>query len=146
MSFEYTDQAADKSDEVRLSMHDRDDRWLNGWLPLKGSVINASFTCLNWLGPGKNMRLDCGAFKCDEPAEYQGPPNTVSVKAVSAALTNELRETVRTKGWENYSLQGVAAEIAGRHGLELRYDAPGHPFQRQDRSARWWPRPPGRPR
>lgn len=132
LSFEYTDQAAGKSDEISLEMNDRDDKWINGWLPMKGSVIQASFYCLNWCGPGQDLPLDCGSFKCDAPAEYSGPPNKISVKAVSAALTTELRETKRTKGWENYSLQGLAREMAGKHGLELRYDAPAHQFQRQD--------------
>lgn len=132
LSFEYTDQAAGKSDEVSLEMNDRDDKWINGWLPMKGSIIRAAFYCLNWCGPGQDLHLDCGTFKCDAPADYSGPPNKVSVKAVSAALTTELRETKRTKGWENYSLQGLAQEIAGKHGLELYYDAPPHQFQRQD--------------
>jgi phage protein D len=132
VSFEYTDQAAGKSDEIQIELHDRDDQWINGWLPLKGSVIKASITCRDWHGRGQDLFLDCGSFKCDEPAEYQGPPNKVSVKAVSATLTNELRETVRTKGWENYSLEGVAGELAQKHGLALYYDAPPHQFQRQD--------------
>ena len=132
LSFEYTDQAAGKSDEIQLELHDRDDHWINGWLPMKGSIIMARLHCRDWHGPGHNPILECGTFKCDEPADYQGPPNKVSVKAVSAALTSELRETAHTKGWENYSLQGVAGELAGKHGLELHYDAPAHQFQRQD--------------
>lgn len=132
LSFEYTDQAAGKSDEVQLELHDRDDNWINGWLPMKGSIIRASIRCRDWHGAGHNPALDCGSFKCDEPAEYQGPPNKVSVKAVSAALTNELRDTVRTRGWEKYSLEGVAGELAQKHGLALYYDAPAHQFQRQD--------------
>ena len=132
LSFEYTDQASGKSDEVQLELHDRDEQWINGWLPLKGSVVVASLTALNWAKTGRNLLLNCGSFKCDEPAEYSGPPNKVRIKAVSAALTDELRETKRTKGWENFSLQGVATEIATSHGLKLYYDAPSHQFKRQD--------------
>lgn len=132
LSFEYTDQAAGKSDEVQLELHDRDEQWLNGWIPLKGSVVVASLTALNWTGPGENLQLDCGSFKCDEPGEYSGPPNKVRIKAVSAALTDKLRDTKHTKGWENFSLQGVAQEIAGKHDLKLYYDAPDHQFKRQD--------------
>lgn len=132
LSFEYTDQAAGKSDEIQLELHDRDDKWLNGWLPMKGSVIQARLSCRDWHEPGDNPVLECGTFKCDEPADYQGPPNKVSVKAVSAALTSELRETARTKGWENYSLEALARELAQKHGLALYYDAPPHQFQRQD--------------
>jgi phage protein D len=132
LSFEYTDQAAGKSDEIQLELHDRDDKWINGWLPKKGSIITAQLRCLDWHAPGRSLVLDCGSFKCDAPAEYKGPPNVVTVKAVSAALTNELRETAHTKGWENYSLEGLAGELAKKHGLALYYDGPPHRFQRQD--------------
>jgi len=132
LSFEYIDQAAGKSDEIKLELHDRDEKWINGWLPKKGSIITARLRCQDWHDPNRTLVLDCGSFQCDEPAEYKGPPNKVSIKAVSADLTNELRDTAHTKGWENYSLEGLAEELAQKHGLKLFYDAPAHQFQRQD--------------
>ncbi len=132
LSFEYVDQAAGKSDEVSLELCDPDDFWLNGAMPKKGSVITAQIHCRDWHGPGQDLFLVCGRFTCDAPASYSGPPGQLSVKALTAELTSELRETKRTKAWEEYTLQGVAAELAGKHGLELFYDAPTHQFKRQD--------------
>lgn len=134
LSFEYTDHAAGKSDEIQVELHDRDDKWINGWLPRKGAAMTAALHCLNWCGPGGHMQLNCGAFKCDNPT-YSGPPNKVSIKAVSASLTGPLRETARTQAWEGFSLQGVAQDIAQRNGLELFYDSEPHSFQRQDQRA-----------
>ena len=78
--------------------------------------------CTDWFGPGQDASLNCGSFKVDE-VEYSGPPTKVSIKAVSAALTDGLRETKKTQAWEGYSLQAVAGEIAQRNGLELLYNA-----------------------
>lgn len=73
--------------------------------------------CTDWFGPGQDASLNCGSFKVDE-VEYSGPPTKVSIKAVSAALTDGLRETKKTQAWEGYSLQAVAGEIAQRNGLD----------------------------
>lgn len=87
--------------------------------------------CTDWFGPGQDASLNCGSFKVDE-VEYSGPPTKVSIKAVSAALTDGLRETKKTQAWEGYSLRAVAGEIAQRNGLELLYNADAFPFNRQD--------------
>jgi hypothetical protein len=93
VSFEYTDHAAGKSDEISIELHDRDCKWLEGWLPSKGTGITARIRCLNWRGPGMHMALACGSFTCDE-ASWSGPPGKVSIKGVSASLTGPLRARV----------------------------------------------------
>ncbi|MCL2458901.1 MAG: contractile injection system protein, VgrG/Pvc8 family [Desulfobulbus sp.] len=130
-SFTFSDQAEGKSDEIQIELHDRDGKWRNGWLPSKGAKITAAIRCLNWFGPGQSPALNCGSFTCDE-VSYSGPPDKVSIKGVSASLTGPLRETERTQGWEAFSLEGVAGDIAGRNGLSLFYDAGAHAFDRQD--------------
>lgn len=131
MSFEFTDNAEGKSDELSIEMHDRDDKWISGWLPKKGTAMTARIHCLNWLGPGKHMQLACGSFTCDEPS-LSGPPTKVSIKGVSASLAGALRDTSRTQAWEGFSLQGVAGEIASRNNLSLYYDADAYAFERHD--------------
>jgi phage protein D len=130
-SFEYTDHAAGKSDEISIELHDRDGKWIEEWLPSKGTAISASLRCLNWHGPGRHMGLTCGKFTADE-VSCSGSPTKVSIKGVSASLSGQLRETAHTRAWEGFSLQGVARDIAGRNGLALYYDADAHPFERQD--------------
>ena len=75
--------------------------------------------------------MACGSFTCDE-VSYSGPPDKVKIKAVSASLSGPLRETVRTQAWEEFTLQGVAGDVASRNGLSLFYDADAHTFARQD--------------
>jgi phage protein D len=130
-SFEYTDNAEGKSDEISIELHDRDSKWIESWLPSKGTGITASVRCLNWWGPGQNLSLACGKGTCDE-VSVSGPPGKVSIKAVSASLSGPLRETTRTQGWEAFSLRGVAGDIASRNNLSLYYDADAHQFDRQD--------------
>lgn len=132
LSFEYVDNAEGKGDEVSIELQDRDSQWLNYWLPEKGCVITARVTCHDWPTPRKTAVLNCGQFTCDTPAEYSGPPGKVSIKAITASLTGELRDTQRTKAWEHYSLEMVAGEIAAKNGLVLYYEAPAHDFERQD--------------
>ena len=131
LSATYADNAAGKADEVRLDLHDRDGKWLGEWAPKKGTEVSMRILCTDWFGPGQDASLNCGSFKVDE-VEYSGPPTKVSMKAVSAALTDGLRETKKTQAWEGYSLQAVAGEIAQRNGLELLYNADAFPFNRQD--------------
>ncbi len=133
-SFTYTDNADGKSDELAIELHDRDNKWLESWLPSKGTGITAVIRCLNWWEPGQNLSLDCGRSTCDD-ISVSGPPGKVSIKAVSASLSGPLRETARTRGWEAFSLRGVAEDVAGRNKLSLYYDAPEHQFDRQDQRA-----------
>jgi phage protein D len=130
-SFSFADHAEGKSDEISIDLHDRDGKWIGGWLPSKGAGITASIRCLNWWGPGRNLSLNCGKATCDE-VTVSGPPGKVVIKAVSASLSGPLRETQRSQGWEAFTLQGVAQDIAARNNLSLFYDADPHHFDRQD--------------
>jgi phage protein D len=131
LSFEFSDEAEGKSDSISLSLHDRDEKWINGWMPRKGTAVKAALRCLNWQGPGRHMFLDCGEFTCDK-VSLSGPPLNISITGVSASLTGPLRETALNRAWEDFSLRGVAGDIAGRHGLDLYYDAAEFKFERQD--------------
>ena len=131
LSFSYTDHATDKADEVQLELQNRDGRWNADWWPAKGTSVTAGLACSDWFGPGKGGSLSCGSFTVDT-VKYEGPPDTLSIKAVSASLTTELRDTNRTKGWENHTLKVVAAEIAEKNGLGLQYTGDPCPFRRVD--------------
>lgn len=131
LDFSYRDNIGGKSDEVQITLHNRDGRFSGEWALKKGLPVNASIICRDWEGPGSDLSLPCGAFKIDE-VEFSGPPDKISIKAVSADLTGPLRDTRKTRAWENTSLSGVAGQIAGDNGLSLFYSGPDHPFERQD--------------
>lgn len=131
LEFSYTDNAGGKADEVRLTLHDRDGKWIGPWKPRKGMPVTATLKCLDWERQGEDFSLPCGAFTIDE-VEVSGPPDKVTIKAVSANLTGPLRETARTRAWENTSLETVAGQIAEEYGLSLLYTGKAHAFARSD--------------
>lgn len=131
LEFTYKDNIGGKSDEVQISLHNRDGKFSGEWALKKGLPIDAAIICKDWEGPGSNLQLPCGAFKIDE-IEFSGPPDKIRIKAVSADLTGQLRDTDKTRAWENTSLSGVAGQIASENGFELFYAAPDHQFERQD--------------
>lgn len=131
LEFTFTDHATGKADEVQLELHDREGHWNSDWKPKKGMAVTASITVKDWFGPGQDASLPCGSFRIDE-LEFSGPPDKVSIKAVSSALTTGLRDEAKTRAWETYSLKGVAEEVAAAHGLELMYQGDEHKFGRQD--------------
>lgn len=131
LDFQFTDHAGGKADEIRLTLHDREGKWNGPWRPSKGTAVTARITALDWEEPGRHLTLPCGTFKVDE-VEFSGPPDKVTLKAVTSALTSGLRDEAKTRAWENFSLQGLAGQIASENGLTLMYDGPEHAFGRQD--------------
>ncbi len=131
LDFSFTDNAGGKADEVQLTLHDRDGKWVGPWRPQKGTLITASITVHDWEQAGQLLTLPCGTFKADE-IEFSGPPDKVKIKAVTSALTTGLRDEDKTRAWENFSLKNLAGQLATENGLELMYDGPEHAFARQD--------------
>lgn len=132
LSFSFTDNAHGKADDLQVTLEDREHLWKGDWYPDKGATLTASIRCDQWEETGavpKVMR--CGTFTIDE-IEVGGPPDTVTMKAISAAVTKSLRQQRKTKAWENASLRQVAQDIADAHGLGLRYDGPEFRFKRMD--------------
>lgn len=131
VEFAYTDNAKGKADEVSLTLADPDGKWQGAWKPKKGLEVTARLECRDWFAPDVHASLPMGRFTVDKTT-LSGPPDKVTVKAVSAAKTSAMSEEKNTRGWENFDLQGIGSELAGKHGLELMHDAPEHKFQRVD--------------
>lgn len=131
LDFTFTDNASGKADEIRLTLHDRDGKWRDGWRPTLGMDVTATLVARDWEQEGVDLSLPCGTFRIDE-LECSGPPDKIDIKAVSSALTTGLRDEQKTQAWEAFSLRKLAGDVAGRHGLELMYDGPEHAFSRQD--------------
>lgn len=132
LSFSYTDNAHGKADDLQVTLEDREHAWKGDWYPEKGATLTASIRCEDWEetgAPAKIMR--CGTFTIDE-IELSGPPDTVTIKAISAAVTKSLRQQRKTKAWENASLKQAAQDIADSHGLTLVYHGPEWKFARMD--------------
>ena len=80
ISFVYTDYLEGQSDELQVEFEDVDGRWLRGWYPEQGDALALR------LGDQFTGLVDLGSFEIAE-IEYNHPPSTVSLKALSAGIT-----------------------------------------------------------
>lgn len=131
LDFSYKDEAGGKSDDIQITLQNRDGRFSGPWRPKKGMEVIASIICTDWEGEGDYQELPCGSFKIDE-VELSGPPDKIKIKAVSASLSGGLRDTQKTRAWENTSLQTVTDQIAKENNLEPMYIGEDVQFERQD--------------
>src|SRR5216683_1310321 len=107
----YTDKVAQSSDEVEVTLEDRDRRWQGPWFPVRGDVV----TLL--IGYDGEQLLNCGDFQVDE-LELKGPPDTFHLKCIAAGITPSIR-TPRSAAYESQTLLQVAQTIAQRHGMTV---------------------------
>lgn len=117
----YTD-SVDESDMISLDLLDRDLKWRNAWIPKNGDVLIPSLTLEDWNYEGEKMTIQCGSFIVDDFG-FSSPPARGSINGVSAPVDTGFKGTENTKTWEAATVQLIAAEIAGKYGLELVYEA-----------------------
>ena len=128
VSFSYTDQAYDKADSIDVVLEDRESVWKGGWLPAIGGVMAAG---IYYRGDGISLPLICGLFTVDD-MQASGPPDIVSIKAVSASVTTALRNEKKSKARENTSLKKIAGDVAEQNGLTLYWEADDVEIKRAD--------------
>lgn len=140
LSITYTDSEEDESDKLQVELQDRDALWLESWLDEAINAtaasqlkISAVITPENW-GTGGGS-LPTGSFELDS-VEASGPPSTVSIGSVSLGYGSPIRQTKKKKAWENYTLSGIAGEIAGNGGLSCMYEAASNPFYKRVEQAK----------
>lgn len=121
-SLTYTDPASGESDSLSLTLTDPDHRWTAAWFPVKGDAITAKIALKNWKENGDNREIDCGQFVLSG-FSMQGAPGTVTLEAVSQPVDRAWSTTERSKVWEKITVKRIAADVAGRAGLSLVYDA-----------------------
>jgi len=139
LSLTYTDSEEDRSDSLQIQLQDRDGLWLESWLnkavgasAASKLTMSAAITPENWGGGGS---LPTGSFELDS-VDAGGPPATVTIKGSSLAYGSSIRQTKKTKAWENYSLSGIANEIAGNAGLSCMYEAASDPTYKRKEQAK----------
>jgi len=123
LSFAFNDNSGDKSDDISISLMDRDSVWSADWLPSKGDKIRADIILHDWDNGDTTQSLPCGLFEIDE-IKYQCPPRVIEIKAVSAKISNSINNEKHNRAWENVKFSTIAADLAGSNGLSLFYDAP----------------------
>ncbi|GAV24813.1 hypothetical protein ciss_07460 [Carboxydothermus islandicus] len=126
LSFSYTDYASGKADDLQITLEDKAGIWNASWMPEKGATLSASLIVQHWEKEGTTKKLPLGTFEVDE-IECSGPPNVVTIKAVSVPVSSSLRGEDKTKAWEKTRLSVIAKDIAKNAGLKLLYDTNYNP-------------------
>ncbi len=132
LDFTYTDAEPGTLDDLQINLEDRARKWIGPWSPAIGDRITAYIKTVGWDKPGEIKKLPCGTFEVDT-VDLTGPPDKVSIKAVSLPVSANIRQEKRTKAWEEATLHSIATEIARRAGFTLAYEAHANPkYDRQD--------------
>lgn len=138
LDLSYTDNEEDETDDLQLTLQDREGLWLKSWLNDamdaaasgsggSGFLIRAAILRKNWKGDGATEKLDCGSFELDS-VKVGGPPSVVKIKATSLPFSTQARQTEKTQAWEAYFLSGILNEIAGRNGMEAMFLPESDPY------------------
>ena len=137
LSLTYTDQEEDETDELQIKLQDAEGIWMKDWLTeivnaaaaktSGGVAIQAVIARLNWEGDGKDDLLDTGSF---EPYSVvcESPPSTVTIRATSLPFSAAIRQTLKSRAWEEYDLRGIASELAAANGMTCMFLASQNPF------------------
>lgn len=96
----------------------------------KGLLISANILRKNRCGDGKDDLLECGQFELDS-VTAEGPPSTVTIKGTSLPYSSTIRQTEKSKSWENYTLSGIVKEIANGNGLAYMFSSSKDPSYRR---------------
>jgi phage protein D len=88
---------------------------------VSGTILRATICVENWDFEGDNRELDCGSFEIDS-VDFSGPPDVVVIKALSIPISSSIRNSEKTRAWEDTTLQKIAQDIADDAGLELMYE------------------------
>ena len=130
LSLTYTDDTDDMADDLKIEVQDRDEVWMKKWLTeaveaAAGGELSMSAVIKseNWKKDGE---LKTGTFELDS-VDASGPPAVITISGASLAFSKNLRQTKKSKAWENYKLSGIAAEIAAGGGMGSLYESDINP-------------------
>jgi hypothetical protein len=121
-SFTYNDVASGSSDDIELTLNNRDLRFMNKSKPCKGDKISANIHMYNWSKNGQKRSFKCGTFILDDLTMAE-PPLTCDIGAVSMPVNGDFKTRKRTKTYKNVTLKEIAKTIAKRAGVTLFYSA-----------------------
>ena len=139
LSLSYTDNEEGQSDDLQIKLQDREKTWLCKWLNAAvskniGLPIRAFIVRENWDGNGGEQKLYCGEFELDS-IEASAPPSVIMLKASSLPYGSQIRQTIKSKEWENCKLSNIANDIAGQNGLTCMYESKNNPsYERMEQS------------
>ena len=133
-SLNYTDNEEDAADDLQLSLEDREGRWVSDWLAqTDGKGVKVEAKIIQEEGNIKRV-LPCGQFEIDNISN-SGPPDKVSIKAISIPQGSKLASEEKTKAWEKVKLSAIAKEIAKSNKMDFIFESKTDPeYDRREQS------------
>lgn len=116
ISATYTDNTG-QADDLNISLEDSEKLWQESWFPSKGDIVRVSIETNH---EGEKRTLNCGTFAVDD-VSLGGPPDVVTIKAISSLVTGSMKKEKKSQGFENTTLKNIAAVLAAEHGLTSFY-------------------------
>lgn len=110
-SVTYTDYQEGEADTIDIVVDDTDGRFRGPWYPKEGQTLELEF------GYAGQPLCKPNVFEIDE-IECQGPPDTVTIKAIATGVKHAYR-THQGKAYDNTTLAAIAQKVARRLKLEL---------------------------
>lgn len=134
IGFSYTDNESGTADDIDITLKNNHGRWSNEWLPTLGDKITAT---VKQIGRNAGPALACGSFTFDEynDSEESGSGATVSFRCQSTPVQKNIKNSTKSRGWEQVKLSEIASDIANNGGLKLTYATSIDPiYDRKDQS------------
>ena len=122
----YTDNLSGQSDDLQITLEDREHLWMGDWYPEHGAKLTATMKRTNWISENKTKEFPLGVFEIDE-IENNYPPSEVTIKALSVFQSTALKGEDKNRAWEKTKLSVIANDIASDAGMELYYDVVNDP-------------------
>ena len=111
VSVEYSDVKKGGSDELTITVENRDQRWFNGWYPSPADHLTMKF------GYEDEPLLDCGSFNVDQ-LDFTCGTDTVQIKALAAAVGKPVRSVVH-RAFDDTTLKKIADTLASELALTV---------------------------
>lgn len=130
LSLRYTDNMDDLTDDLQITLQDRDSLWMTNWLneaidAAAGGKLKIGAAIIPEYG-SHNETLPAGDFELDD-VNASGPSAVITIRATSLVFSASVRQTKKSKAWENITLSGIASEIAGNGGMGCMYESAVNP-------------------
>lgn len=129
LSVSYTDNEEDETDDLQITLQDRNRIWMERWLldtieAAASGVLKIDAVILqeNQKSDGWDRILPCGEFELDS-VDASGPPGTIAIKGTSLPYSATIRQTKKNRPWEGYRLSGIAREMAAANGMICMYES-----------------------
>ncbi len=130
--FSYTDNEEEAADDLQINLEDREGRWLSDWLSKAGKGLKVEAKILQEEG-GKSRPLPCGIFEIDNISS-SGPPDKVTLKAISLPTSGSLSGEEKSRAWEKAKLSSIAGEIAKANKMGFFFDSSYDPAMTEKNS------------